>query len=308
MDHPTVAVIVRVYGPSGVGVPNAPIQAELSMDARYHGFTIPAQIKSKTDEHGLCVLRLWPNVLGDVSTEYKFIITNPDSGKRKIVYAQIPNHDVFLDDISSPNSGDWPDEQEGGGESGSALPDGGTDKQVLTKVGSANGVAAWQDLTIIVGTLVGKYLWETGVVVPPVDPGSSVFDSVILAAYQSAISGAANGSKRAAAASAIIAAMGSAQRLTLKRNGVSVLVASYTGTMTQTDNGTNIGITLPTTFTVGPISAADVSTGTWTGEITGGASYARTITLPISTDVSTAPGQGFNPTVNLIIPRSVDGL
>jgi hypothetical protein len=102
--------------------------------------------------------------------------------------------------------------------------------------------------------------------------------------------------------------MGSAQKLTLKRNGIAVLTADYTGAMVQFNTGANIGVTLPSTFTVGPIAAADVDTGTWTGEITGGASFARKITLAITPDVDTATtGQGFNPTVTLIIPRSVDG-
>jgi hypothetical protein len=414
MDHQTVAVIVRVYGPSGVGVADAPVQAQLSEDVRFQGFTIPAQVVSDTDAYGICVMRLWPNVLGDVPTEYKFTITNPESGKRKIVYAVIPAHDVFLDEISSANSGDWvdggignpsgggnntatagtvtagttttglpgtaaqvinrgtaqnrifdfvvpagrdgtnglnglngtgtitigqtitgapgtpasvvnvgtadravlditipqgiPGNSTGTGGTGGALPAGGTDKQVLVKVGTADGAATWQTLAPIVDTLMGTYLWESTVVTPPTNPGSNVLDATTLAAYLNAIAEASLGSKRVAGANAIIVAMGTAQKLTLKRNGIAVLTADYTGAMTQTNNGTNIGVTLPSTFTVGPIAAADVATGTWTGEITGGTGFARKITLPIATDVSTAPGQGFNPTVNLIIPRSVDGL
>lgn len=419
MDHPTVAVIVRVYGPSSVGVPRAPIQAQLSQDVRFQGFTIPATIIGETDDHGLCVMRLWPNVLGDVPTSYKFTITNPDSGKRKIVFASLPDHDVFLDEIATGNEGDWTDggigmpPSSGGGSSGGtsatvtagttttgapgtaaqvinrgtpgarifdfviprgldgaaganglngtgtivigetitgapgteakvenvgtdsravlkitipqgipgtpgtsgtggtggiSLPTGGTDGQVLTKVGTDANAAIWKTLAPIVDTLMGTYLWESTVVTPPTTPSSNVLDATTLAAYLAAIGEASMGSKRVAAANAIIVAMGTAQKLTMKRNGVIVLVADYTGPMTQTNNGTNIGVTLPSSFTVGPIAAADVATGTWSGEITGGTGFARKITLPIATDVSTAPGQGFNPTVNLIIPRSVDGL
>lgn len=423
MDHPTVAVIVRVYGPSSVGVPRAPIQAQLSQDVRFQGFTIPATVIGETDDHGLCVMRLWPNALGDVPTNYKFTITNPDSGKRKIVFASLPNHDVFLDEIATGNEGDWTDggigmpPSSGGGSGagtsatvtvgttttgapgspaqainrgtpgariidfviprgqdglpganglngtgtivigetitgapgtaaqvvnvgtdsravlkitipqgipgapgapgtggtgtgtgGASLPAGGTDGQVLTKVGTDANAAIWKTFAPIVDTLMGTYLWESTVVTPPTTPSSNVLDATTLAAYQTAIAEASIGSKRVAAANAIIVAMGTAQKLTMKRNGVVVLVADYTGPMTQTNNGTNIGVTLPSTFTVGPIAAADVATGTWSGEITGGTSFARKITLPIATDVSTAPGQGFNPTVNLIIPRSVDGL
>ena len=415
MDHQTVAVIIRVYGPNGVGVPDAPIQAQLSQDVLYHGFTIPAQIVSDTDGYGLCVLRLWPNVLGDVPTTYKFTITNPDSGKRKIVYASIPNHDVFLDEIATGNEGDWVDggignpPSSGGGSgatgatvmagtttttapgtqaevvnrgtaqarildfkipagqpgrdgtnglngtgsievvetitgapgtpakvenvgtgdraqlkftipagqpgnvtgggtgNGSGLPAGGTDGQVLVKTGATEGAATWKDLTLVAEALQGLYAWEVGVTQPPaISP--TTLDATTRTAYLNAIAEAPIGSKRAAGANALIVAMGSAQKLTLKRNGIAVLTADYTGAMVLTNDGTNIGVSLPSLTAISPVLAAEVTTGTWTGEIAGGTGYARLISLQIAPDVSTAPGQGFNPNVNLIVPRSVDGL
>jgi hypothetical protein len=412
MNHPTVAVIVRVYGPNGVGVPDAPVLAQLSDNVVYHGFTIPAQQISDTDGYGMCVLRLWPNVLGATPTRYKFTITNPDSGKRMIVYAVIPNDDVFLDEIATSNEGDWTDGtigdppangggtgtaatimagttttgapgtaaqainrgtpqarivdfvipagrdglpgqnglngtgtitvkqtitgapgtpasvvntgtgdraelvftipagQPGGGTGsgdGSGLPAGGTDGQVLVKTGATAGAATWKDLTLVAEALQGLYAWEVGVTQPPaISP--TTLDATTRAAYLTAIAEAPIGSKRTAAANALIVAMGSAQKLTLKRNGIAVLTADYTGAMVQTNDGTNIGVTLGTLSAVSPILAAEVTTGTWTGEIAGGTSFTRLISLQIAPDVSTAPGQGFNPNVNLIVPRSVDGL
>lgn len=412
MDHKTVAVIVRVYGPAGYGVPDAPVQAQLSDTVLYHGFTIPAQVTSDTDGHGFLAMRLWPNVLGDKPTRYKFIITNPDSGKRKIVYAVIPDHDVFLDEIATDNEGDWTDGgigappsgggtggtgtgstvmagttstvaygqpaevinrgtpsarildfkipagrdgrdgtnglngtgtisvketrtgapgtpatvenvgtdaraeliftipagQPGGGTGsgdGSGLPAGGTDGQVLVKVGATEGAATWKDLTIVAEALQGLYAWEVGVTQPP-EVSPTTMDSVTRAAYLTAIAEAPNGSKRAAGGNSIIVSMGSAQKLTLKRNGIAVLTADYSGAMVLTNDGTNIGVTLGTLTGVSPILAAEVTTGTWTGELSGGTSFARLITLQISPDVTTAPGQGYNPAVNLIVPRSLD--
>lgn len=417
LQTPTRLVIIRVHSSKGFGVPGAPIVAELSNPVTFFGFTIPAVIHGETDEHGVCLMRLWPNVLDEEPSRYKFTITNPEegSGKRKIVYAVIPDHDVFLDEISTDNEGDWteggigsqpasgggttgggtaatvmagtttttapgtlaevinrgtasarildfkipagrdgkngenglngtgtitvketitgapgtpakvenvgtgdraelvftipagqPGNVTGGGTgSGSSLPAGGSDGQVLVKVGATEGAAAWKALEQITDTLFGKYAWEVGVVTPP-DVSQTVMDATLFSAYQQAVGNASVGGKRAAGANAIIVAMGTAQRLTMKRNGVAVLTAEYSGAMTQVTVGADIAVTLPALQSVSPILAAEITSGTWEMVIAGGANFARTITLAVTTDVNTTPGDGFNPTVNLILPRSLD--
>jgi len=165
----------------------------------------------------------------------------------------------------------------------------------------------------VVSRLFGKYLWEGGSSNPPgggVDPGLSIMDATLLADYRNAMSGVSLGSKRVAGANAVITDMGTAQRLTLICNGSTVLTADYTGPMVLINDGYNVSLGFSTLSTVSAIAAADRATGTWSMELTGGAGYARKITLAVSADANTAPGMGFNPTPNpaLIVPRSLDGL
>jgi hypothetical protein len=439
MNNPTVLCIVRAYDPLGNMIAGADVQAKLSESATYQGFTIPELIEGVTDEFGHCLLRLWPNALGSKPTNYKFTVTNPDSGKRKIVYASLPTHDVFLDEIASPNEGDWvdgglgmPPPQSGGGNNDTnvttatvtvgtttTLPPGqpakvtpsgtptalvlnfgipagkdGKDgtpglngtgtivvKQTLTgQPGTAatvvntsldparaelvftipagqpgpvtvvdpgdveisplpplttngdvltvhNGAAAWLPpvvsdgeggTTTIIGTPLafhGLYPWESEVVVPPddgddgtPDPGLSVMDATTLTAYRAAIAGAAALSKRQAAADSIIASMGSAQRMVVRRDGVQVLSADFTGAMGKGSDATNVYLTLSELTSVSPITPADNTSGTWTTTLSGGAGFARTLTFSGGADAAAAAGNGFNPDVHIIVPRSIDGL
>lgn len=402
MAIPLVAVTIRLTTQDGAPMVDAPIIAKLTSTVVYQGYLMPDYTEGVTDATGTCVMRLWPNALGTTYSEYKFSISNTETGHMMTVYVSLPNYDVNLWDLTtadsgSPNSnggvvlqsatvtvgttttgapgspalainrgtavnriidfvipegrpgtnglnglngtgtitvketitgapgteanvvnvgtGDRaelvftiPAGQPGGGTgTGSGLPAGGTDGQVLVKTGATEGAATWKDLTLVAEALQGLYAWEVGVTQPPaISP--TTLDAATRTAYLNAIAEAPLGSKRAAGANSLIVSMGSAQKLTLKRNGVAVLTADYTGAMVLTNDGTNIGVTLATLTSVSPILAAEVTTGTWTGEIAGGTSFARLITLQIAPDVSTAPGQGFNPNVNLIVPRSVDGL
>jgi hypothetical protein len=172
-------------------------------------------------------------------------------------------------------------------------------------------------------SIQGQYAWEVGVVLPPADPEDpslpvdpppvvqptqTIFDTATYAAYQAAIAGVTLGNKRVAAANSVVASMGSAQRLTMKRNGVVVLVAQYPQAMSQYTAGADVYAALGALGTVSQITAADITTGVWTMEISGGTNFERLIKLPVSTDANAAPGNGFNPgVVSLLIPRSMDG-
>jgi hypothetical protein len=201
------------------------------------------------------------------------------------------------------------------------VPAGGTTGQVLMKNSDNDYSMVWATVatgggtgsTSVADQFIGSYPWE-GVVTS--DPGVT-FDATTLTEYKAAIAAAASGSKRLAGAQAVQAAMGTAQRLTLKRDGTVVLTAEYTGQMPIYNDGTQIGVNHSTISSVSNIATADLDTGTWTAELSGGANYARLIMMTLGVvgsgkqlalSADTAQGMGLNPTFNIIVPRSVDGL
>lgn len=192
------------------------------------------------------------------------------------------------------------------------LPPGAIDGTILARMngqyvwvplptGSGGGVATVSD------SIMGPYPWEGTTV--PVTPHSLILDDATYAEYLAALVTAPIGSKRNAAANVIQAAMGTTQKLTMTRNGVVVLTATYSGAMTKVTLANDIAVTFadaPSAMTA--IGVADAASGTWQMVIAGGANFARTITLPVATDVATAAGMGFNPQVFLVLPPSLDGL
>jgi len=160
-------------------------------------------------------------------------------------------------------------------------------------------------------SLAAPYPWETAVVIPPVDPGApqTVFDAVTYTTYQAAAGAAAVGSKRQAAADSLITTFGTAQKLSMKRNGVTVFTADYSGLMTKTTVGVDVGVVLQNMTGISAITAADIASGTWTMVISGGTGFARTMTLNALMEASTDATQGFNPgPITFILPRSLDGI
>lgn len=192
------------------------------------------------------------------------------------------------------------------------LPPGAIDGTILARM---NGQYVWVPLptgsggsvSTISDSIMGKYPWETTTV--PVTPHSLILDDATYAEYLAALVVAPVGSKRNAVANALQAALGTSQKLTMTRNGVLVLTATYTGAMTKVTVGSDIAVTFagdPSDVTA--IGTADSTTGAWQMVIAGGSNYSRTVTLPVATDVATAAGMGFNPLVYLVLPPSLDGL
>lgn len=203
------------------------------------------------------------------------------------------------------------------------IPAGGTIGQVLKKIGSADYAVGWgtdaqgtgtgTGTGGIAETYFGIYSWEGGTGTPTLSP----LDATTQAEYAAAINAATSGAKRAAGAQALITAFGTLQRMTLTRNGVTILTADFTGNLPVYDDGTNIGVGLSTMNSVSAIASGDIDTGTWQAVFAGGAGYARTATLTVGVagsgkhltlDADSAAGNGFNPSFTLIVPRSADGL
>jgi hypothetical protein len=143
-----------------------------------------------------------------------------------------------------------------------------------------------------------------------------MLDATTLSEYLSAMAGVGVNFKRSAGATAIINAMGNTQRLSLKRDGVTVMTVDYTGAMLPFNDGTDIGVTLTAPVSSSVVGTGDIDTGTWTAELTGAAAF-RIIRLTVGKagsgkqyilDADVVAGEGIKPVINLIIPRSVDGL
>lgn len=202
------------------------------------------------------------------------------------------------------------------------IPDGGTDGQILTKVGNTSFAAAWRNPPASGGTggaspetYISIYPWEDGgVVVPSFDP---VLDATSQQEYKAAIDAAIGGQKRSAGANMLRTIFGAAQRLQFKRDGVVVLTLDYTGSLPLFDDGIQIGVSLSSLTGASSAQAADLDTGVWTAVLSGGSGYARTATLScgptgagkqVSLGSDTFAGMGIKPSFVLVAPRSLDGL
>jgi hypothetical protein len=427
MAIPTVAVICRIYDQDGSPVQNAIVRAQLQNVSIYNGYVLKETSEITTDEEGMGILHLWPNVLGTIPSTYKFTNINVDgNGGTYRFFAQVPNNDIYLDQLvqldpdgiaipgaggaplpgtpgraatitvgtvqtveanvaaSVVNSGTasdaifdfkiprgpqglpglngtgtmvvgsvttLPSDQQAtvvnvgtadrailnfgipqgppgppgtGGTGGNlvGIPVGGTVGQVLKKIGTADYAVGWGTDNTGGGTggtggiaekYHGIYAWEGGGVIPVLSP----LDTTTQSEYAAAITAATSGAKRLAGANALITAFGGAQRITLTRNGIVMLTADFTGSLTLYDDGTNIGVGLSTLTSVSAIASGDIDTGTWQAVFAGGAGYSRTATLTVGVagagkhltlDADTAAGNGFNPSFTLIVPRSADGL
>jgi hypothetical protein len=159
-----------------------------------------------------------------------------------------------------------------------------------------------------------RYAWDGGSDTTPIDTAG--MDTVTASEYVTAINAATLPNKRVAGANAVIAAMGTVQKLTVYRNSVVVATVDYAGSMVLYSDTTDKGVSLSTQGNT-TINEADIDSGTWTAELTGGANLARKITLTVGPQGSNkqiildgdfATGMGFNPTFILVVPRSIDGL
>jgi hypothetical protein len=161
----------------------------------------------------------------------------------------------------------------------------------------------------VTDTLVTVYPWDGVIVIP-----SATLDSTTLTEYRAAIANAALGSKRAAGLAALRTAMGATQLLTVKRDGVTIFTANYTGQMTNVTIGSDLGLGLSLLADVSPVVAASISTGTWIATL---ATSSRLITAEVGPvgsgkmiilNADTTVGMGIIPSFTFIAPRSIDGL
>lgn len=204
------------------------------------------------------------------------------------------------------------------------IPPGGLIGQVIKKIGSADYAIGWGTDSVGTGGTGGTgiaekyhgiYAWEGGSTGPITV--LSPLDATTQSEYAAAINAATSGSKRAAGAQALVTAFGTAQRLTLTRNGVTILTADFTGNLPVYDDSVVIGVTQSNLTSVSAVANGDIDTGTWQAVFAGGAGYSRNATLTVGVagagknltlDADTAAGVGFNPSFILVVPRSADGL
>jgi len=100
MAAPTVAVNCTASDQNGNPVAGARYRAKLDQTEIYLGFVVSEVIEGVADANGLCVLRLWPNVLGVAGSLYQITATNPDTGKKFLnVTVSVPNNNCSLHQI-----------------------------------------------------------------------------------------------------------------------------------------------------------------------------------------------------------------
>lgn len=347
MPLTTVNVTVVAYDQNGHTMANARVTAKLSgPDVSSQGHILPEELKAVTNTNGVAVLALWPNELGSTQTYYDISITNPDTGKKQKLTATIPNAHCTLRDVADLPP--YPGKTDGQLATDAAvaavapavsarIAAENAAAAAAASAGAAQASAAAANVTgaaIITAPSDSAYylLVDGGVAkritiqslaailapyfdgVTPINPGN--LDGATFTEYKAAINAATSGGKRLAGANAIISALSPAHRLRVFRDASVIIDAAYSGNLVATNDGTNVVISLGT-LTGATVANGDIDTGTWTFEVQGGANYARKLSGTVGKTGSdadlilsgdTAVGDGINPTVSFIVPRSVDGL
>lgn len=100
MSITTVAVTFVATDQNGNPVSGALVKATLDRTEIDDGFIAPESIEVTANSSGLCVLNLWPNVLGVAGSTYRVQATNPDTGRRFLdARALVPNAPCLLSEI-----------------------------------------------------------------------------------------------------------------------------------------------------------------------------------------------------------------
>ena len=100
MSTITVPVTFVAADQNGDPVSRARVRATLDRTEIYSGFVVPEMVEVLADDAGLCVLMLWPNVLGVAGSTYRVQAWNPDTGKRFLdALALVPNAPCLLSEI-----------------------------------------------------------------------------------------------------------------------------------------------------------------------------------------------------------------
>ena len=95
-----VAVTFVAVDQNGYPVSNARVTAVLDRTDIDQGFVVPEKIEVFADASGLCVLNLWPNLVGKIGSTYRVQAWNPDNDKKFLdVFALVPNEPCMLNDI-----------------------------------------------------------------------------------------------------------------------------------------------------------------------------------------------------------------
>lgn len=182
-----------------------------------------------------------------------------------------------------------------------------------------NGTVAFKTIAYDTGTL--STTSNTVNVVVNITPPAAVtvltMSDPLIAAFNAARDAAPLGSKRVAAAQALVSALQPSHILNLYRNNVLISAVTYTGDCSVIDDGTNVTLDLGLINTSVTQTSADITTGAWTFTVAGGPSGSYKIqgtVGPVGSNanliVSEAPttAQPFDADVSFTIPRSIDGL
>ena len=97
----TVNVTCTIKDQNGLPVVGANVFAVLSRHVIYEGFVVPRQMVGTTNESGVCVLALWPNVLGEGQSTYNITVLLGNTAKPLMSFvAVVPDNNCLLEEIA----------------------------------------------------------------------------------------------------------------------------------------------------------------------------------------------------------------
>jgi hypothetical protein len=106
-ERAVTTVTVTLLTQDGVPIQGASVSCLIDKTdtSQATGFKTPNIATGVTDVNGRCVLSMWPNLLGDQGTVYRFVATLPGTGE-EILYQQaiVPGESVTLRSIATDDN------------------------------------------------------------------------------------------------------------------------------------------------------------------------------------------------------------
>jgi hypothetical protein len=173
---------------------------------------------------------------------------------------------------------------------------------------------------VSVGRVAGRLVLPavgSGSVVDTKAKSTKFIDAASDISYHGAVAAAAAGSKRKAAATALINAMGAKQRLIITRDDVVIINVEYTGALTSVVKGSDVVVSMSTPTSVTIVGPGDITTGKWAFDLQGGTNFAIGLrgtvgavgsNADITLASSPAIGVGFGVNFTFTVPRAFDNL
>lgn len=150
----TVNVTLTVYELNGSPLDGATVHVELDREDIDSGYVTGKVQTYTSDENGIVVMVLWPNVLGSTESRYRVRAVHPESGQTLIdVKATIPNYDCNLSDVAELPP--YPGKPDGGIAAENAAVSAG--EALASEVKAGKWAEEAEDVEVETGTFSAKH-------------------------------------------------------------------------------------------------------------------------------------------------------